>query len=266
MDDKSLYPATPQSIGQVIDNGFRIYRQILVPMLPVSLVVALLSQAPELVHSLAPHPEFSFALVLLAGAGVLAWLIVYLAFYNGWIVALDALMRGQPALPLREVFARGAPTIGASFRGAMLYGLAVVAGCILLVIPGLYLMTALIFFWYFIVLEGMGGAASLGASRELVKGHWWRTLTVFSVAGLIYLAAFSVLLGVVAAVFGLSASLSGLENAKDTAPEIGWAVLALQAGANALLLPMWNTISLVMFRDLKLRKSGADLAARAASA
>ena len=43
-------------------------------------------------------------------------------------------------------------------------------------------------------------------------------------------------------------------------------ILGLQIVVNALLMPMMVSILLVTYRDLQLRKSGSDLAARAAAA
>ena len=265
----SLYPQTPQSIGQVLDSGFGIYRRIFKQVFPASLLVAILSQAPQLAQLFgANEVKPPLATVLVLVALLLAWLYVYLSIYNGWLIAMDAAAQGKPMPGTADLFRTGRPRVGAALIGGLLYGLFVAIGCILLVVPGIYLMTALVFFWYFVVLDGMSGGESLSASRALVKGHWWRTTTVITVAGLIYFVVLMLILGIAGLVFGVSAAgfPADADKIKEAAPRVELGLLVVQVAISSVLLPMWNAVMLVLFRDLKLRKSGTDLAARAAAA
>ena len=59
------------------------------------------------------------------------------------------------------------------FLGSLLCGLAVVAGFILFIIPGIYLGIKLQFFGYFIVDKKMGPVEALKASWAITKGSFW---------------------------------------------------------------------------------------------
>lgn len=277
----SLYSATPLSIGQTIDTGFRACRRVFKAVLPVSLVVALLGQVPELSKFAIPaagDDGFPWLVALGIVIGALVWAVLYFTLYNGWLAALDRALQEQPVPGLGEVFLLGSGTVGSTIGAGLLYALAVCVGMLLLVIPGFYLMIALMFFWFYAVLERQGALDSLSSSRALVKGHWWRVMAVLSVAGLIYFIGIATIVSVLAVLFGLSAAGGGLRSLEalekmaqpqvsaQIKPGVEIAILLLQAAANTVLLPLWNTISLVLFRDLQLRKSGADLAARAAAA
>ena len=65
---------------------------------------------------------------------------------------------------------------------AILYGLAIVVGLILLVIPGIILSISLCLAFYLVALENKGAVDSLKSSHALVKGYWWRTATADSYA------------------------------------------------------------------------------------
>lgn len=93
---------------------------------------------------------------------------------------------------LRELFINGAlliPFLWAS----ICYGLAVIGGIILLIVPGMIMAVMLGLFAYFIVDQNMGPIEALKASRALTKGHRWQLfcfgfmLFLFNIAGLLCL-------------------------------------------------------------------------------
>lgn len=55
----------------------------------------------------------------------------------------------------------------------LLVTIVIIAGFILLVIPGIWLSVALSFSAYFCLLQGRGLKGSMYASKDLVKGRWW---------------------------------------------------------------------------------------------
>lgn len=78
---------------------------------------------------------------------------------------------------------------------SIIFGIAVAIGLFLLIIPGLYLLSALIFFLIFIAVEGESFIDSLKSSWELTKG---RRLSVFFL--LITLFVINIIMGVVGAI------------------------------------------------------------------
>ena len=253
------YPQAPQSIGKVLDSGFSMYRAVLKPILPLSFAVGVVAQLPQLV----PYMVGSSDPAAMMGVGVFAafcvWFVVYIALYNGWLLSMDALARGGAALDFGSAIAAGAPKILRVIGAMILFMLAITIGTVLLVIPGLILMVSLFFFWYLVVLEDKGAIESLKASHQLVwGGNWWRTVAVITVGGVIYFVAILLTVGLVGVVIGISAM--GGPTPEQAAQGLGagpLVIFALQALLTALLLPMWNSLVLVLLRDLQLRKAAA---------
>jgi hypothetical protein len=59
------------------------------------------------------------------------------------------------------------------FLVAVLTGIGVVLGLILLVIPGIYLAVRWMVAAPALVAEGLGPTSAMGRSGELIRGHWW---------------------------------------------------------------------------------------------
>ena len=70
------------------------------------------------------------------------------------------------------------------FAGILVY-IMVVVGFLLLYIPGIYLAVALSFFSIIIVYEDVSIGKSISRSFDVVKGHWWLTVGIILVFGMI---------------------------------------------------------------------------------
>ena len=182
--------------------------------------------------------------------------IINLAIYTAMTLKVDAIHRSDTD---QTGF------VGAGFRWVpklfvtyLLYFLCVAAGLIALVIPGIYLMFALIFAGMGVLLAGRGMADGLGYSMDLVKNNWWRTAAIYTVIFVIYYV-FLLLVGVAAGMFWATNtsfdSMTGF-----TLLEV--LMNLIQMALNAIFMPVWVCVSLVLFRDLQLRKEGDDLEQR----
>jgi hypothetical protein len=67
----------------------------------------------------------------------------------------------------------------------VLYGLLVVLGMVLLVLPGIYLAIALAWGPYLLLFYGKGAGEALKASRKVIGANWWSMFGFFLVAGLL---------------------------------------------------------------------------------
>lgn len=85
--------------------------------------------------------------------------------------------------------------------GSILYGLIVIAGLILLIVPGIIWAIKYSFFGYLIVDRGMGPVEALKRSGEITRGHKGNLFLL----GLLYFGI--ILLGVLACVVGLFAAM-----------------------------------------------------------
>lgn len=267
----SLYPQAPQTIGRVLDSGLSLFKHVFKAILPLSIIVGIVAQVPQLLPFLVgglmqPGAAPGAAVGVAGVVGFIVWFIVYMALYGGWIKSMDALARGQPAFGAGQALSFGFGKVGSIIGASLLFGLAVMIGMVLLVIPGVILMTSLFFYGYLIILEDRTAVAALKESHRLVWGNWWRTATVFFIGGIIYAVGMLVIGGIAGVIIGIGFAGPGPEQVAAGFSLTTLVYFVVQVALNALLLPMWTAMMLVQFRDLQLRKSGADLAARAATA
>jgi Membrane domain of glycerophosphoryl diester phosphodiesterase len=114
-------------------------------------------------------------------AGLLSALVSLVATFwlqGALVKAIDDIRDGRPDLSLGETFAVVRPQLPAIIVAGILAVLGVILGLILLIIPGLYLLTRWILIIPVIVLEGRSAGESFGRSWELVKGFGWNVFGV----------------------------------------------------------------------------------------
>ncbi len=250
-------PSSPQSIGQVLDGSFRLtamsFRHVWVYALLAGLAgnaaaIYQFTRGGSSMAALAAQQDAVYWSLVLAGSllGVLFMAAIYLridAIASGRTDDGNALSAALPRWPLLVV-------------AFILYFIAVAVGLVLLIIPGIILMVSLMLCTAVLLFEDKGPIASLTGSHRLVWGHWWRTLVIMTVGGIIVAVLYmilGVLGGAIAPVLaGGDALIVGLVTTV--------LVLAL---AGILITPFFVALGLNVYWDLKLRKEGGDLAARA---
>jgi uncharacterized BrkB/YihY/UPF0761 family membrane protein len=115
-----------------------------------------------------------------------------------------------------------------------------------------------------IILDDKGIVESLKYSHNLIWGNWWRTAIIFTVPIVIIFGLYMLLGIVLSLVMATMAASSGSFNPADLS-QFSWFILA-EAIINAIIYPLFYAMAVVVYHDLKLRKSGGDLEARLASA
>jgi hypothetical protein len=144
----------------------------------------------------------SFVLAVLLdnwAAGILAALVSLVATFwlQGALVrAVDDVRDGRADLSFGETFARVRPQLPAIIVAGVLAAIGVILGLILLIVPGLVLLTWWILIIPVIVLEGRSAGESFGRSRELVRGHGWNVFGVI-VLTILVLIGFRIVLEIV---------------------------------------------------------------------
>ena len=152
--------------GAVIARAFEIYRD----QFGVLVGTALLVFAVEAVASLA----------LPSGLAILAAVvsIILTTFYQGMVVALvHDVQDGRRDNSVGDLLRGVSPVVLPLLVVSLLAGLGIGVGFLLLIVPGLFLLTIWAVVAPVCVLERPGILASFGRSRELVRGHGW---TVFA--------------------------------------------------------------------------------------
>jgi hypothetical protein len=171
-------------------------------------------------------------------AGVLGWFgallgaaisLVGLFWVEGALATAVADIRdGRSDLSLTETFSRVRPQLGSVIVGGLLAGLGIVLGLVLLIVPGLVLMTWWILVIPVIVLERTDAGAAFGRSRELVRGYGWNVFGVI-VLTILLLLGFEVVLSIVLAPLNdwLTSFVSSVVSGGLTAPFIAlvWTLL-----------------------------------------
>lgn len=215
-------PAKRISVGEVISETFSIYSQNLgallgsaiVVFIVVGLVAGILQSAGGLI------------LILLATAVRLAGQ----ALYTGFVVKLVQDVRdGRRDLGVGDLFSAASPFILPLIGFGILFGIGVTIGFLLLVVPGLILLT----FWSAgapaIVVEGIGPIDAFKRSWQLVRGDAWAVFGVLLVVFLIVIVI-GVVLGAIATPIGdgeASTWIASIISTTITAPIFAIAVTVL---------------------------------------
>ncbi len=161
----------------MISDAFGIYSANLGVLVATSLAVAIV---------------FGVVIGLLNDSGgalaqFLAWIVQLIgtALYTGFVVRLVQDVRdGRRDMTVGELFAAATPAIGSLIIWSILSGIAIGIGFVLLIVPGLILMTIWAVGAPAIVAEGVGPIEAFGRSYELVRGQAW---TVFGVLVCVFL-------------------------------------------------------------------------------
>jgi hypothetical protein len=140
-----------------------------------------------------------------AGIGVLLALftdvvgLVGIFWLQGALVyAVEDVRDGKVDTTVGQIFERVRPYLWTLILAGVLAALGITIGLILLIVPGLILLTWWCLMVPVIVLEGTSVGEAFGRSRELVRGHAWTVFGVVIVAGLLS----GIAAGIIQAIFG----------------------------------------------------------------
>lgn len=170
------------SPGEVVSETFSVYGQNLGALLGSSIAVFLVI---GLIEGLARNAG-GLLLGLLAGAISLAGH----ALYAGFVVRLVEDVRdGKRDHTVGDLFSAASPTILPLIGFGILFAIGVAIGFLLLIVPGLILLTIWSVGAPAIVVERVGAVDAFGRSRRLVKGEGW---SVFGALLLIFLIVIAI--------------------------------------------------------------------------
>jgi hypothetical protein len=255
----------PQSIGGVLDTGFRLFSTSLKQVFLLAAANALLFAPLTAVTRSAFVEGGSGAIGRLVVTGILL-VIVALVVWGAILVRLDAAAHDR-TVRVGDAFSIGLRRAPALIIAGVLYSCASVIG-LLLLIPGLIIMVYWVFGPIATVTESLGAIASLGYSFKLVRGQWWRATTLLTIISILAL----VIDVIVDSVGGLVANIDPLAQSQvpwyidlivsQTPWYIDFIVNPLISGVAD---PLLYSLMLATFYDLQLRHEGVDLAERIAA-
>jgi hypothetical protein len=217
-------PASPKriSVGDVVSETFSIYGQNLGALLGsaivVFIVVGLISGLLEAAGGL--------ILILLAAAVRIAGHALYIGFV---VKLVEDTRDGRRDFGVGDLFSAAGPFILPLIGFGILYAIGVTIGFLLLVVPGLILIT----FWSVgapaIVVEGIGPIDAFGRSWHLVRGNAWPVFGALLVVLLIVIGV-GVVLGAIATPIGdgeAATYVAAIVSSALTAPIFAIAVTVL---------------------------------------
>ena len=128
---------------------------------------------------------------LLAGiVGIVAAFLLQAAL----VKAVEDVRDGRADLSFSETLQAARPAVAKVAVASIVAGIAIAIGLVLLIVPGLFLLTIWCLIVPVIVLEGVGAFASFDRSRQLVRGHGWQVFGTLVLVFLLLIAA-SIVLG-----------------------------------------------------------------------
>jgi hypothetical protein len=214
----------PIEVGLVINEVFAIYRANAAPLIVSGFLVFLVF---GVIEALIEDAGGDIAPLLAAAVN-----LVGVALYTGFVVKLvEDIRDGKRDFSIGALFSSAYPSVGPLILNGLMLGLGVLVGLVLLIVPGLYLLTMWAVCSPAIVAEGRGATEAFGRSRELVEGQGWPVFGALVVAILI-----QVVVGLVFAVIGAGAGDAAL--------------IGLSIAAAALTAPISGLVATVMFYDL----------------
>ena len=241
----------PRTLGEILSEAFRIYREnaaklmviVAVVVVPLSFIGALLGHfvgeptlhrvkilgQPATIEYSRSFGVTILALLIAAAIGVIIWAILQAAILRG---AAQATI-GDP-VDVEASYRWGLSRFGSVLLVALLVGIVVGVGFILLIIPGLIFLVFLSVSEPALIVENRRGTEALKRSWNLVRGHFWHALVVILIA--------AILTGIVQ---GILTAIGGHN----------WFVRWIfSAIAQILTSPFSALVTVLLYLDLRARK------------
>jgi hypothetical protein len=111
-----------------------------------------------------------FGAILAALVGIVAAFLLQATL----IKAVEDVRDGRVDLSFGETMQAARPAVGRVAVASIVAGIGITVGLVLLIVPGLYLLTIWCLVVPVVVLENAETFAALGRSRQLVRGHGWQ--------------------------------------------------------------------------------------------
>jgi hypothetical protein len=165
------------SVGGILGESWRLYTRFFSRFFVIALIVYLIV---NLVNALVAT-QFGHGVgisLLLALITMVVSLVGTFWLQGALVFAVDDVRDGRIDSTVGQVFERAGPYLATLILAGILAALGVAVGLVLLIVPGLILLTWWCLIVPVIVLEGKRVGESFSRSRELVRGHAW---TVFGV-------------------------------------------------------------------------------------
>jgi hypothetical protein len=178
--------------GEVLGEAWALYKAHWRHFLPLALLVFVVLSLVSLLLSFLLG-WFGAVLATVVGLVGVFWL------QGALCEAVADVRDGRADLSISETLQKVRPRLAPLLGAGVLAGLGVAVGLLLLIVPGLLLLTWWSVIIPVIVLERVAAMESFGRSRELVRGHGWNVFGVIVLTVLILLLV-AILLAIILAI------------------------------------------------------------------
>jgi hypothetical protein len=166
--------------GEVLGEAWALYKAHWRHFLTLALLVYVVLSLVSLILSFALG-WFGAVLASVLGLVGVFWL------QGALCEAVADVRDGRADLSISETLQKVRPRVAPLLGAGLLAGLGVVVGLLLLIVPGLVLLTWWSVIVPVVVLERVAAMESFGRSRELVRGHGWNVFGVIVLTVLIFI-------------------------------------------------------------------------------
>jgi hypothetical protein len=240
----------PRTLGEILSAAFDIYKTnaaklllvVAVVVVPLSLLGALLSNALAgsndktvvVLGQTQTISDRSFAAIVLGSIiGALVAVIISAVLQAAMMRAAALATIGDP-VDVSDSYRWGFKRFGSVLLVAILVGITVAIGFVLLIIPGIIFLTLFSVSIPAVVIENRRGTDAMKRSWNLAKEHFWHVLGVVIVAAIIS--------GIVSSILGSLGGSSWFGS---------WIFSAI---AQIITAPFSALVSVLLYLDLRARK------------
>jgi hypothetical protein len=181
------------SIGAVLDETWTLFTRFFLRFFAIALVVFLVVNLLFGLVDAAISSDNAGAAVTVAILALVTVVIGMTWLQGAFVYAVQDARDGSFDSSMGEVFSRVSSSIAPLIGASLLAGLGIAVGILLLVVPGLVLLTLWAVIAPVIVIEKRRALKSFGRSRELVRGHGWTVFGIVVITGLLSAIASSLL-------------------------------------------------------------------------
>jgi hypothetical protein len=192
-------------VGRVLDEAWGLYTRFFLRFFLIALVVFALVNTVYGLMALAlagddglpalTSQEVSGDAMLLWLTGIATGLVGTYWLQGALVFAVQDARDGTIDARLGEVFRSALPHLATLIVVGLLAGIGIGLGLLLLIVPGLLLMTLWAVVAPVVVLEHTGVVAAFGRSRRLVSGHGWTVFAVIVITAVLTALAGGILRG-----------------------------------------------------------------------
>jgi hypothetical protein len=239
----------PLSLGEVLDVSFGLYRSLFEPLVVVAVICQAIPMALGVYLGVSGEMFVNILLSMLYGA--LAVVLGSIGVAASTFIVSDAYLGRETSATV--ALQRATTLLGRLIVISILTSILVGLGFLLLIVPGVILLSGLLLSTVVAVLEAPPSAtAAMGRSWDLTRGFRGKVFLAMVVAFLL-LGVPSIAIGGAGAIFG------------DSDGTVSLLILVLEAVLQIFIYPFVYVVMTVLYYDLRVRKEGFDLELLASS-